>query len=91
MTLAEGTASWLVGQSERPPIAEESKRFLEAELEQSGSKIMTLLAVISWQTDRGREEEQEGDGEMDKVGVRQAGGLGGDRPVCNVEGLNTEQ
>ncbi len=48
MTLAEGTASRLDGQSERPPIAEESRRFLEAELEQSGSKIMTLLAVISW-------------------------------------------
>lgn len=28
---------------------------------------------------------------MDKVGVRQAGGLGGDRPVCRVDGLNTEQ
>lgn len=24
---------------------------------------------------------------MDKVGVRQAGGLGGDRPVCRVDGL----
>lgn len=48
MTLAEGTVSRPVGQSERPPIAEESRRFLEAELEQSGSKIITLLAVISW-------------------------------------------
>lgn len=48
MTLAEGTVSRLVGQSERPPIAEESRRLLEAELEQSGSKIITLLAVISW-------------------------------------------
>lgn len=47
MTLAEGTVSRLAGQSERP-IAVESIRFLEAELEQSGSKIMTLLAVISW-------------------------------------------
>lgn len=91
MTLAEGTALRLVGQLERPPIAEDSRRFLEVELEQSGSKIMTLLAVISWQTDRGREEEQEGDGEMAMVGVRQAGGLGADRPVCRVDGLNTEQ
>lgn len=48
MTLAEGTVSRLAGQSERPPIAVESIRFLEVELEQSGSKIMTLLAVISW-------------------------------------------
>ncbi len=48
MTLADGTVSRLVGQSERPPTAEVSRRFLEAELEQSGSKIMTLLAVISW-------------------------------------------
>lgn len=44
MTLAEGTASWLSGQS----VAEESKRFLEVEPEQPGSRIMTLLAVISW-------------------------------------------
>ncbi len=28
---------------------------------------------------------------MDKVGVRQAGGLGGDRPVCRVDGLNRKQ
>lgn len=48
MTLAEGMASRLAGQSERPPIAEVSRRFLEAELEESGSKMMTLLAVISW-------------------------------------------
>lgn len=48
MTLAEGTASELAGQSERPPIAEESRRFLEAGLEDSGSRMMTLLAVISW-------------------------------------------
>lgn len=48
MTLAEGVESRLVGQSERPPMAVESRRLLEAELEQSGSKIMTLLAVISW-------------------------------------------
>lgn len=48
MTLAEGTASEFAGQSERPPIAEESRRFLEAGLEESGSRMMTLLAVISW-------------------------------------------
>lgn len=28
---------------------------------------------------------------MDKVGVRQAGGLGGDRPVCRVDGLNNRK
>ena len=28
---------------------------------------------------------------MDKVGVRHTGGLGGDRPVCRVDGLNTQQ
>lgn len=28
---------------------------------------------------------------MDKVGVRQAGGLGGDRPVCRVVGLNRKE
>lgn len=27
---------------------------------------------------------------MDKVGVRQAGGRGGDRPVCRVDGLNNK-
>lgn len=47
MTLAEGTASELAGQSERLPTAEQSTRFLEAELEESGSRMMTLLAVIS--------------------------------------------
>lgn len=91
MTLAEGIASRLVGQSDTPPIAEESRRFLEAEVEESGSRMMTLLAVISWYTDRGKEEEQEGEGETDRVGVRQAGGRGGNRPVCRVDGLNTEQ
>lgn len=53
--------------------------------------MMTLLAVISWYAERGRAEEQEGVGEMDRVGVRQAGGRGGDRPVCKVEGLNTKK
>ena len=48
MTLVEGTTSRLDGQSERPPIVEEMRRFLEAELEESGSSMMTLLAVISW-------------------------------------------
>lgn len=28
---------------------------------------------------------------MDRVGVRQAGGRGGDRPVCRVDGLHIEQ
>lgn len=88
MTLAEDTASRLTG----PPAAE-SMRFLEVEAEQSGSRIMTLLAVISWYTDLGRgdEEEEEGDGETDKDGVRQAGGLGGARPVCRVDGLKMEE
>ncbi|KAG7221002.1 hypothetical protein INR49_001720 [Caranx melampygus] len=72
MTLAEGTVSRLVGQSERPPIAEESRRFLEPEPEESGSNL-------------GREEEQEGEGDMDRVGVRQAGGRGGERPVWRVD------
>lgn len=53
--------------------------------------MMTLLAVNSWYAERGREEEQGGVGEMDRVGVRQAGGRGGDRPVCRVEGLSTER
>lgn len=48
MTLAEGTTSRLVGQLERPPIVEVSRRFLEPEPEESGSSMMTLLAVISW-------------------------------------------
>lgn len=91
MTLAEGITSRLAGQSERPPIAEDSRRFLEVELEESGSRMMTLLAVISWYTDRGREEEQEGEGEMDRVGVRLAGGRGGERPVCRVDGLHIEK
>lgn len=46
ITLAEGPGSRLAGQSERLLIAVESTRFLEPE--QSGSKMMTLLAVISW-------------------------------------------
>lgn len=42
--------------------------------------------------DLGRgDEEEEGDGETDKDGVRQAGGLGGARPVCKEDGLNTEK
>lgn len=86
MMLAEDTVSRLTG-----PPAVESMRFLEVEAEQSGSRIMTLLAVISWYTDLGRgDEEEEGDGETDKDGVRQAGGLGGARPVCRVDGLNME-
>lgn len=28
---------------------------------------------------------------MESVGVRQAGGLGGDRPVCKLDGLHTEK
>lgn len=85
MTLAEDTVSRLTG-----PPAVESMRFLEVEAEQSGSRIITLLAVISWYTDRGRGEDEDGDGdgETDKDGVRQAGGLGGARPVCRVDGLN---
>lgn len=86
MTLADDTVSRLNG-----PPAVESMRFLEVEAEQSGSRIMTLLAVISWYTDLGRGEEEEGDGETDKDGVRQAGGLGGARPVCRVEGLNMDK
>lgn len=84
MTLAEDTVSRLTG-----PPAEASMRFLEVEAEQSGSRMMTLLAVISWYADLGSgDEEEEGDGETDKDGVRQAGGLGGARPVCRVDGLN---
>lgn len=87
ITLAEDTVSRLAG----PPV--ESMRFLDVEAEQSGSRMITLLAVISWYTDLGRgdEEEGDGDGEMDKDGVRQAGGLGGARPVCRVEGLIMEK
>lgn len=47
MTLAEGVASMLVSRSERPPVAAERRRFLETEPEQSGSRMMTLLAVSS--------------------------------------------
>lgn len=86
MTLAEDTASRLTG----PPAAE-SMRCWEGEAEQSGSRMMTLLAVISWYMDLGRgEEEEDGDGETDKDGVRQAGGLGGARPVCRVDGLDMD-
>lgn len=83
MTLAEETVSRLTG-----PPAVESMRFLVVEAEQSGSRIITLLAVISWYTDLGRGDDEDGDGETDKDGVRQAGGLGGARPVCRVDGLN---
>lgn len=87
MTLAEDTASRLSG----PPAAE-SMRLLDAGAEQSGSRMMTLLAVISWYTDLGRgDEEEDGDGETDRDGVRQAGGLGGARPVGRVDGLSVER
>lgn len=41
--------------------------------------------------DLDNEEQEDGDGEMDKVGVRQAGGLGGDRPVARLVGLNRKE
>lgn len=42
--------------------------------------------------DLGRgDEEEEVDGETDRDGVRQAGGLGGARPVCREDGLNMEK
>lgn len=53
--------------------------------------MITLLAVISWQTARGREEVEDEHGQRDKDVVRQAGGLGGDCPACRVFGLSTEQ
>lgn len=46
MTLAEDAASRQVGHSERPPAPEGKRRFLE-ELDEVGSRMMTLLAVIS--------------------------------------------
>lgn len=53
--------------------------------------MITLLAVISWQTARGRKKVEDGHGQRDKDVVRQAGGLGEDCPACRVFGLNTEQ
>jgi len=47
-TMMSAEESQPIGQLERPPMAVERRRFLEAEPERSGSKMMTLLAVISW-------------------------------------------
>lgn len=47
ITLAVGATSGLAGQPERLPIAVERNWFLETELDRSGSRMMTLLAVIS--------------------------------------------
>lgn len=47
ITSAEVAISRLADQSEKPPTADERRRLLEAELEESGSRMITLLAVIS--------------------------------------------